>query len=281
MSANRPVALITGASRGIGANIALHLAHAGYDLALSARTVSDGEVRDHSPAASRQLLTALPGSLAATAEAARAAGAKVLVVAADLCDREALRAVVERTLAELGAVDVLVNNGQFIGPGHMEPFLDAPFNGIEGHIQGNLLAPLWLSHLVLPGMVARGGGVVINISSAAGEWDPPAPPGQGGWGLAYGVSKAGMNRIAGCLHAELKGQGVTALNVHPGFVAVERMRQDEAVLGVDASVGAPPDVVGACVAWLLADPERLARFAGKTVEAQDVCRNEGLLPGWG
>lgn len=280
MTNAKGIALITGASRGIGANIARHLARLGYDLALTARTVNEGEIRDHSPSANQQRMTALPGSLASTVAAVQAEGRRALALPADLRDREALKQVVLRTRHELGPIDVLINNGQFIGPGHMEPFLQAPFSGIEDHVQGNLLAPLWLSHLVLPDMLQRGGGVVINISSAAGEWDPPAPPGQGGWGLAYGVSKAGMNRIAGCLHAELNAQGIIALNVHPGFVAVERMRQDESVLGVNASVGAPPDVVGAAIAWLLERPDQLQHFAGKTVEAQDLCRQESLLPGW-
>lgn len=276
----RGIAFITGASRGIGANIALHLAQMGYDLALTARTVNDGEARDHSPSGARQDLQPLPGSLAATVARVEAAGRRALALPADLLDRTALSAALERAEAELGPVDVLVNNGQFIGPGHMEPFVEAPFSGIEAHVQANLLAPLWLAHRVLPGMLRRGRGVIIDISSAAGNWDPPGPPGQGGWGLAYGVSKAGMNRIAGCLHAELAEQGIVALNVHPGFVAVERMRQDQAALGVDAAAGAPPDVVGASVAWLLADSERLRAHAGRTVEAQDLCREHGLVAGW-
>ncbi|MBO0729502.1 MAG: hypothetical protein J2P57_09600, partial [Acidimicrobiaceae bacterium] len=109
--------------------------------------------------------------------------------------------------------------------------------------------------------------------------DPPAPAGQGGWGLGYGFSKAAFHRIAGMLALELGGRGIHAYNVQPGFIATERMAQDMAAFGFDSSSGAPPDVVGAVVTWLVTDPSA-AEPNGRNLEAQDVCRDLGLLQGW-
>ena len=119
----------------------------------------------------------------------------------------------------------------------------------------------------------------MNITSGAGYHDPPAPAGSGGWGLGYGISKGALHRIAGILALELADRGIRAYNVQPGFIATERMAQDMAAFGFDASGGAPPDAVGAVVAWLVTDPAA-AEPNGRNIEAQDVCRERGLLPGW-
>ena len=128
-------------------------------------------------------------------------------------------------------------------------------------------------------MLERGGGTVINVSSGAGQMDPPAPAGQGGWGLGYAFSKASAYRIAGMLAVELGPRGIRAYNLEPGFVATERMAMDMADFGFDASAGIPPDVPGAVAAWLATDPEA-AEPNGRTVFAPEVCADLGLLPGW-
>jgi NAD(P)-dependent dehydrogenase (short-subunit alcohol dehydrogenase family) len=98
--------------------------------------------------------------------------------------------------------------------------------------------------------------------------------------MGYGVSKGGFHRIAGVLAVELASYGIRAYNVQPGFVATERMAMDMGAFGFDASQGAPPDVVGAVVAWLVTDPEA-ETMNGVNIEAQDFCRERGLVPGWG
>jgi NAD(P)-dependent dehydrogenase (short-subunit alcohol dehydrogenase family) len=127
-------------------------------------------------------------------------------------------------------------------------------------------------------MLERGAGRIVNISSGAGSRDPDQPAGKGGWGLGYGMSKGALHRVAGILALELGDRGILAYNVQPGFIATERMIHDMAAFGFDAS-GAPPDVVGAVVAWLVTDPAA-AQPNGRSVEAQDVCAERGLLPGW-
>jgi NAD(P)-dependent dehydrogenase (short-subunit alcohol dehydrogenase family) len=274
-----PVAFVTGASRGIGKACALHLAKAGFDVALGARTMHEGEAREHSSTLQRSDTRPLPGSLATTAELVEAHGVHAIPVYLDLLDRDTLQRAVARVIDECGAIDVLVNNGRYIGPGHMDHFIDTPIELLEKQIDANVVAPMVLAQLVLPKMLERGAGTIINITSAAGYGDPPAPPGSGGWGMGYGVSKGGFHRIAGVLAVELGDRGIRAYNVQPGFVATERMAMDMGAFGFDASQGAPPDVVGAVVAWLMTNPEADA-MNGTNIEAQDFCRERGLVPEW-
>ena len=278
-----PTAFVTGASRGIGKAIAAHLSRAGYDVAITARTVRDGEAREHSSTVQHSDTTPLPGSLAATAELIDSAGVRSMTVPADLTDRPSVVAAANAVLAEWGPVDVLVNNGRYIGPGHMDRFLDTPLDLLDLQLEANCMAPLVLAKQFLPGMIERGSGALVNITSGAGYRDPPAAAGEGGWGLGYAVSKGAMHRIAGILSLELAQHGIRTWNVQPGFIATERMAQDMGAFGFDASAGAPPDVLGAVVVWLLAHPdegEAAMEPNGRNIEAQDVCRAKGLLAGW-
>jgi NAD(P)-dependent dehydrogenase (short-subunit alcohol dehydrogenase family) len=273
------VALVTGASRGIGKAIAVELARAGYDIAALARTVHEGEPREHSSTLARSDTSPLPGSLDATAELVQAAGRRCLVLPADLLDHPSLDAAVARVLHEWGRVDVLVNNGRYVGPGHMDHIVDTPVQVLRDHLEANALAPVVLIKAVLPGMLERGAGTIINITSSVAFEDPPAPAGQGGWGLGYAFSKGALHRIAGVLAVEVGDRGIRAFNVQPGFIATERIRQDMSAFGFDAAHGAPAAVVGKVCVWLLESPEAAARN-GQNVEAQQVCSDRGLLPGW-
>ena len=273
------VAFVTGASRGIGKGIALELAEAGYDLALTARTVHAGEAHEHSSTLKRSDTTPLPGSLDETAELVRAAGRRCMTVPADLLEHPSLVTAADTVLAEWGRIDVLVNNGRYVGPGHMDFILDTPIRILRDHFEANVLAPVVLIKAIVPHMVEGGGGTVINITSGAGYNDPPAPAGAGGWGLGYGASKGALHRIAGILALETAGQGIRAYNVQPGFIVTERMIQDRGDFGFDASSGAPPAVIGKVCVWLLESPDAEA-LNGQNIEAQDVCEELGLLPGW-
>ena len=272
-------AFVTGASRGIGKAIATELAAAGYDVAITARTVHEGDAREHSSTLTRSDTSALPGSLDATADLIRSAGQRCLTLPADLLDHPSLVSAADAVFAEWGHIDVLVNNGRYVGPGHMDFILDTPVRILRDHLEANALAPVVLIKSVVPKMVERGTGTVINITSGAGYADPPAAAGQGGWGLGYGLSKGAMHRIAGILALETAGLGVRAFNVQPGFISTERMVQDMAGFGFDASTGAPPAVVGRVCVWLMESPEAAQRN-GQNIEAQELCSELNLLPGW-
>jgi NAD(P)-dependent dehydrogenase (short-subunit alcohol dehydrogenase family) len=274
-----PVALVTGASRGIGKAIAVHLAGAGYDVAVAARTMDEGEAREHSSTVKRSDTRPLPGSVASTSDLVEKAGSRALPIYLDLLDRASLGAAVRTVEERWGRVDVLVNNGRYIGPGHMDAFIDTPTELLDRHLEANVMAPLVLTRLVLPGMLQRGSGIVINLTSGSGLTDPPGPVGAGGWGLGYGMSKGALHRVAGVLAAELGDRGILFFNLDPGFVATERMVIDMGDFGFDASSGAPPDVVGAAAAWLVTSPEAPSLNGGH-IQSQDLCRERNLFPGW-
>ena len=157
-----------------------------------------------------------------------------------------------------GRIDVIVHNARYIGPGHMDRFLDTPIALLDAHLQANVLATLVLNQLLLPKMIENGGGTVVNITSASGYADPTEPAGEGGWGMGYGISKGAMQRIAGFLAVELRDQGVQAFNVQPGFVATERIAQDMASSG-STPAGKPASVISAVVALAASDRRRHQR----------------------
>jgi NAD(P)-dependent dehydrogenase (short-subunit alcohol dehydrogenase family) len=274
-----PVAFVTGASRGIGKAIAVHLAAAGYDVAIGARTQHEGEEREHSSTVATSNTRALPGSLDSTGALIERAGSHALPVYLDLLDRTSLGSAVGVVLERLGRIDVLVNNGRYVGPGHMDQILDTPIELLDRHLEANVMAPVILAKLVLPQMIELGSGVLINLASSSGAMDPPSPAGHGGWGLGYGMSKGALHRMAGIVAVELADRGIRAYNLSPGFIATERIAIDMAEFGFDASAGAPPDVVGAVAAWLVTAPEARER-TGQWIEAQVLCRELGLLPDW-
>lgn len=271
-----PVAFVTGASRGIGKACAVQLAHAGFDVACTARTQREGEEREHSSTVRKSDVRPLPGSLATTAQAIEAAGRRALTLPADLLERTQLEAAVAAVLDEWGSIDLLLNNGRYIGPGHMDPLLDTPLDLLEKHLDANVMAPLALIKLVLPQMIERGQGLVINMTSGVAWTDPPSAAGSGGWGLGYAISKGALHRIAGVLAHEVAGAGISVVNVSPGFVATERMAIDMAEFGFDASEGASPDLIGRVVAWL-ATSGVAGEWNGRTLDAQSTARDLGLV----
>ena len=274
----RPVAFITGASRGIGKACAVHLARAGFDVAVTARTLTEGEEREHSSTVKESNTKPLPGSLESTAALVEEAGTRALALPADLLDETSLCEAAKTVLGEWGRVDVLVQNGRYIGPGHMDRILETPIDLVEKHLRANVLAPVLLNQLFLPGMVERGSGAILHITSGAAYGNSPAPAGEGGWGLGYGISKGGFHRIAGFVAVEHAADGIFSCNIQPGMIQTERIQVDMGDFGFAG--GAPPDVMGAVVAWVATHPEERARWNGETIEAQYFCHEHGLLPGW-
>jgi NAD(P)-dependent dehydrogenase (short-subunit alcohol dehydrogenase family) len=279
MTTNSDVALVTGASRGIGKQIAVHLAKVGYDVAIGARTIHEGESRERSSTLRKSNTDPLPGSLDGTSELIEKEGQRALSVYLDLLDRTSLGSAVATVTERWGHIDLLVNNGRYIGPGHMDRFMDMPIDLIEKQIQANAISPLYLSKLVLPGMIARGKGIILNITSAVAVLDPPGPVGDGGWGLAYAMSKAAIHKQVGILAQELKGTGVYFFNIEPGLIGTERMAIDMAEFGFDASTMPPPEIIGAVAAWLVRSPDAAER-SGQTIDGQETCRELNLVPGW-
>ncbi len=270
---NRPIAFITGASRGIGAETAVTLAVKGYDVAITARTVSSGEQHDHTGDSSP-----LPGSLEATAAAVRAAGGDALCLRSDLTDADSVVRSAQDALAHFGSIDLLFNNGIYQGAEILAPLLKLDTDGMQTILQGNLISPWLLVKEILPAMVARGSGTIINMISATAYLQPPAPADRGGWGFAYAASKAALERMASIIRVEHKGSGVRALNLEPGTVVTEVMRR----AGIDEEVlkhykPCTPAAIAAVVAWLMENEPREAWQPDEILHAPAIAKELGLL----
>jgi NAD(P)-dependent dehydrogenase (short-subunit alcohol dehydrogenase family) len=241
--------------------------------------VTPGETRDNALTVHRSDMRALPGSLGETAQAVRELGRAAHVVPADLTDRGSVGAAGQRILDELGGVDVIVHNGRYLGPGIMDVFLDTPLSAYEKTFEAHCIAPIILTRMLLPAMLERERPQIVNITSGAAWLTPPAPAGQGGWGLAYAVGKASGHQLVATLHAEYAARGLRTFNVEPGYVATERNEIVVRDYGRELVGAAPPAAIGATVAWLLDAPES-GSYVGTTVEAQDLCRERNLYPAW-
>jgi len=270
-------ALVTGASRGIGKAIALALAEAGYDVAIGARTLNSGDpTQDHSMSIHKKDERPLPGSLEETAQLIRERGQEALPVRMDLTDQTSVESAVGEVLDRWGGVDVVVNNGRHIGPGLMDTILDTPLEQYRLFVEAHAIAPLRIVQLVLPGMLERGEGTFVTISSGAGtDFYPVGKPGAGGSGLGYRLGKASGHTIVGSLLAEYADQGIRAFNVDPGLVATERNSIELAELGFDPDIGAPPAAIGAAVTWLVTDPGSEEVMRGD-ISGQALARERGL-----
>lgn len=275
-----PVAIVTGASRGIGRAGALALAEAGFDVVVSARTVHEGEGVAEPNSVREQVTLAVPGSLERTAEEIVERGRRALIVPMDLSDRTSVEALVPTVLEAWGRVDVLYNNAIFRGVGTLDRIADLTIESMTALMVGNFMHQILLIQQVLPHMVERGSGTIINMVSGSARLDPPGPPGEGGWGILYSASKAAFARVAGGINAEYRAAGVTAFNVDPGNVVTEARKAAKPDDEYSSGFGSEPaEATGAVVGWLATDTGA-ERFVGKWIFAPKLCSDLGLLPGW-
>jgi citronellol/citronellal dehydrogenase len=198
------VAIVTGASRGIGEAIAARLAQEGARVVASARTAEDGESK-------------LSGTLTDTIRRITRAGGEARFVKADLALREDRERLVETAVASYGPVDILVNNAAIT---YFIPVADFPEKRFKLMMEVQVYAPFHLAQLVLPSMRERHTGWIVNISSGAGIH--PKPPYRGGrGGTVYGMCgmcKAALERFTTGLAAEVAADGVCVNVVSPGLV---------------------------------------------------------------
>jgi short-subunit dehydrogenase len=206
-------ALVTGASTGLGAVFATALARQQYDLTLVAR--------------SRERLETLAERLR------QSHGIGVEVIVADLTQGSALRLVEERVAGDQ-ALALLVNNAGF---GTVGPFATLDPDREEAEIRLNVMAPVRLTRAALPGMIARGHGAIINVSSLSAFMP-------GSYHATYGATKAFLNSFTEALHEELRGTGVHVQALCPGFTATEfQQRAGIDVSTLPATVWMTPEAV--------------------------------------
>jgi NAD(P)-dependent dehydrogenase (short-subunit alcohol dehydrogenase family) len=273
---DRPVALVTGASRGIGRACALALAAAGFDLAITARTLREGTGVDDSDAGGG---VTIAGSLERTAGEAEERGARVVSRVADLLDFDSLRTAVAAAGEEFGRLDTLVLNAVHTGAGSMLRLADTSPEVLTTKLTANAVAQFVLVQAALPTMLAGGGGRILAMTSFSATNDPPGPVDEGGWGYAYAASKAAFHRLAGQIAVEFGPRGIVAINVDPGHVATERMDSNAKQLGLQGYQSAPPTAPAAAVAWLAGAPEA-SEFNGQTVNGLKLALKRNLHPDW-
>ena len=162
----------------------------------------------------------------------------------------------------------------------MVEFADLDEADLHKIFEGNVFAQLALIRAVLPQMIERNAGTIINMISATAYQDPPARIGKGGWGLGYAMSKAAFARVAPLLTRELEDYDIRVFSVDPGFVVTEKTEATGRASDYAAHfVPATPPVIGAVIAWLARDREADA-LGGQIVMAQRECKRRALLPGW-
>jgi len=227
-------ALITGASRGLGATLSAFLAGRGWDLIIDARGKD---------------------ALDAAAAALRNYGGRVHAIPGDVTAAEH-RAALVAAAREVGRLDLLVNNASVLGPSPL-PSLDAvPMIVLRTVLEANTLAPLALVQEALP-LLEAAGGLVVNVTSDA------ARGGYAGWG-AYGASKAALELLSATLASELHGCGVGVVTVDPGDLRTQMLQA--AFPGEDISDRPLPEATIPFWAWLLSrDPMAVT---GARLEAQ-------------
>jgi citronellol/citronellal dehydrogenase len=197
------VALVTGASRGIGEAIAVRLGMEGAKIVVSARTAESGESR-------------LPGTLHETVDRVKKTGADVTFIKADLAQAREREMLVEKAVDNYGPIDILINNAAIT---YFMPVAEFTEKRFKLMMEVQVYAPFHLSQLVLPSMKERHTGWIVNISSGAAFHPKPPYAAQGGrGGTVYGMCKAALERFTTGLAAEVNGDGVAVNVVSPGLV---------------------------------------------------------------
>jgi len=266
------VAIITGASRGIGKQTAMALARRGVNLVLTARTVERGGK--------------LPGTLGEAQAQAEQLGASVLAVPADLADEASLHRIVDAAVERFGGVDILVNNAAATdGDYWAKGFLGLLREEWLYQFDVNTHAPFTLMQLVTPVMEARGGGRIINVTTASGEVlrepeEPRRAESVGDFSLVvpgYFASKRALDRLANVIAPELARKGVFVIGLMPGLVATEIMTMRVAEEGLDATAAVPMEVPARMVAYFAACADPI-EYAGRIFWAERELAELGLDP---
>jgi NAD(P)-dependent dehydrogenase (short-subunit alcohol dehydrogenase family) len=259
------VAVVTGASRGIGAEIARVFAAEGGRVVCVARTAREG---DHP----------LAGALETTIAKIRAAGGEAHPVAANIAEPAECERLVAEARATYGPVDVLVNNAALT---YYLPVAEFPLNRWLRSWAVNFHAPFLLSQLVLRDMIARRSGAIVNVSSGAavgpgrGPYPDPSVGARGG--TCYGAEKAALERFTQGLAAEVYQHGVSVTALSPSqVVPTPGTVHHRLVTSLDDPRGEAPELMAQAALLLATEP--LERVSGRVCYSQQILKEFGVLP---
>ncbi len=246
------VAIVTGATRGIGKGCALELAAAGATVYATGRTVREG--------------ASLPGSLEVTVREIARHGGRGIPVRCDHADDDDVDALFARVVDECGRLDVLVNSA-FAVPRRMgpeTPFWETPVSDWDTMIDVGTRSAYVATHHAARVMVAAGRGLIVNVSSAGAV--------RFFHHLVYGIGKAGLDRLTRDAAHPLRAHAVTVVSVWPYFVGTERV---ERMPGVDLASTESPRFVGRGIVALATDPG-VARWSGRAVTTRGLADAYGF-----
>lgn len=259
------VAIVTGASRGIGKAIAERFAREGAKIVCTARTLEEG---DH---------PSLEGSLRTTVQRIEGAGGTALAVACDVADFEACERAVNAARQAFGPIDVLVNNAALT---YFIPVADFPVAKWLKSFAVNFHGPFYMSKLVLSDMLAKKSGAIVNISSGAaigpgrGPYKEAMRRGRGG--TLYGAEKAALERFTQGLAAEVYADGVSVTCLSPSMVVATPGVLHHKLVRSAEDPNTEPDSMMADAALLLAT-EPLDRITGRVTYSQQLLKEYGRI----
>ncbi|HET6235483.1 MAG TPA: SDR family NAD(P)-dependent oxidoreductase [Acetobacteraceae bacterium] len=258
------VAIVTGASRGIGHEIAKLFAAEGAKVVCAARTLNEGDHR------------LLSGSLAGTVAAIHQAGGEAMPVTADVSSETDCLALVETARAAYGPIDILVNNAALT---YYIPTAEYPTNRWMRSFAVNVHGPFMMSKAVLPDMIARRAGAIVNISSGSaigpgrGPYEDKAVRG----GVLYGACKAALERFTQGLAQEMaQYSGITVAAVSPSrVVPTPGTVHHKLVSGIDDPRGEPPILMARAALLLASEPASTVN--GRVTYSQQILKEYGWI----
>lgn len=235
------VAIVTGASRGIGKAVAIAFAKEGAKVVVAARTEEEGG--------------RLPGTIHQTVEEVKAAGGEAIAVRTDVTDEQSVEAMVNRTIEEFGNIDVLVNNAGILFNSNI---VDTPLRRWELILRVNVTGPFLCAKAVLPKMMEQRSGSIINMSSGAASSRSPA-------GVPYAVTKAALERFTFGLAEEVREYNIAVNALTPGMIKTEAAVYLQVT--DDWSGWRPPAVVGPPAIFLAIQDAK--SFTGRLVHTPE------------
>jgi len=255
------VAIVTGASRGIGKAVAQLFAAEGAKVACAARTLGEG---DHM----------LEGSLNTTVSEIEKAGGTALAVQTDVSNEESCTQLVETTKQQLGPADVLVNDAAL---NYYIEIKDYPVSRWFRAFAVNVHGPFMLSQKVLPDMIERRSGAIVNVSSGAAVGPGRGPyRGSGGGGTMYGTTKAALERFSQGLAQEVYQYGISVTCLSPSqVVPTPGTVYHKLVSGLDDPRGEPPEVMAKAILLLASEP--LDKVTGRVTYSQAILKEFGWI----
>ena len=255
------VAIVTGASRGIGKAVALLFAAEGAKVVCAARTMGEGE-------------HILEGSLSTTVSEIQKTGGTALAVQTDLSSEDSCNQLVETTKQTFGPADVLVNDAAL---SYFIPIKDFPVKRWVRAFAINVHGPFIMAQKVLPDMIARRSGAIVNVSSRAAIGPGRGPYTESGTGhTMYGATKAALERFTQGLAQEVQAHGIAVSAVSPSqVVATPGTVYHKLVSGIDDPRGEPPSYMARAALLLASEPAE--KVNGRVTYSQQLLGEYGLI----